>query len=243
MNSINFDKNDFPLTTTVLGFMQSSAALIEQLTALVGGNYILSGGVKTGTSVSPGFVVIDNQVMPFTGGTLQQYVRVVTSETEITVQDSKYTRTEKNLVFGSGSGQFEYSSLRRASDLLTMIENIQAEMPNKVSCPDNEKVIVATVGASYTLPTTHGIIIIDSSALSGEPCPILLPTAQKNRILQIKGGYHIIRNISTHAHSEDRLQKADNEPTYAKWSFAKSVWLGDGIKWHYLSGNIVAELD
>jgi hypothetical protein len=110
MNSINFNKNNFPLTTTVLGFLQSAAAMLEKLTSLVGGNYILSGCVTQGTAVSAGHVVINGEIIPFAGGELQTYVRVVITDTVITVQDSDYTQTTKELVWGAGAGQIAWES-------------------------------------------------------------------------------------------------------------------------------------
>ncbi len=118
MNTIDFNKNNFPLTSSVLGFLQSAAQMLEKLTSLVGGNYIISGCVTTGGSVSSGYVVVNGELMYFGGGSLQTYVRVETTETPITVQDATYTKTEKQLIFGSGTGQIEYSTFKRAEALL-----------------------------------------------------------------------------------------------------------------------------
>ena len=123
MNSIDFNKNNFPITANVLGHMQTNSALIEKLTGLVGGNFILTGCVTQGGSVSSGYVVVNGEIMPFSGGAIQTYVRVQSVNITVTVNDATYTRTEKNLFFGVGAGQIEWSTFRRATDLLTMIEN------------------------------------------------------------------------------------------------------------------------
>ena len=122
MNTINFNKNDFPLATDVLAFLQASCQMLEKLTAFVGGNYILSGCEVTGTAVNPGHVVINGELMPFRGGTLQEYARVVTNTQTVTIQDGDYTVTRKELQFGAGSGQIGWNTLRRAGDLLSKIE-------------------------------------------------------------------------------------------------------------------------
>ncbi len=122
MNTINYDKNNFPLATDVLAFLQASCQMLEKLTAFVGGNYILSGCEVMGSAVNPGHVVINGELMPFKGGTLQEYARVIAREENVTIQDGNYTTMRKEFQFGAGSGQIQWNSLRRAGDLLSLIE-------------------------------------------------------------------------------------------------------------------------
>lgn len=124
MKTIDFNKNDFPLTTTVLGFMQAAYQMAELLSGIVGPKYVLSGCGVVGSSVNAGMVVIDGEIMPFDGGIASTYVRVITTPTTVNIQDGSYTKTEKRLVFGSGSGQFAWADVKRFDSLLTVMTNL-----------------------------------------------------------------------------------------------------------------------
>ncbi|MBN1185774.1 MAG: hypothetical protein JXB49_26060 [Bacteroidales bacterium] len=126
MDTIDFNKNDFPLTTNVLGFLQTAAQLIEKLAGIISGNYIISGCETVGASTSGGYVVVNGEIMPFAGGTTQTYVRVVSTTETITVNDGTYTKTTKQLVFGAGTGQIAWSTFKNARDL---IENQTFSLP------------------------------------------------------------------------------------------------------------------
>lgn len=118
MKTIDFNKNDFPLTTNVLGYMQEAVQLIEKITGILTGNYILSGCQLVGGSLSSGYVVVGGEIMQFTGGIAQNYVRVVTTNETVTVADGTYTKTVKFLILGTGTGQILWSTFRRASDVI-----------------------------------------------------------------------------------------------------------------------------
>lgn len=118
MDTIDFNKNDFPLTTNVLGFLQTAAQLIEKLAGIISGNYIISGCKAVGASTSAGYVVVNGEIMPFAGGVTQSYVRVINTSETVTVNDGTYTKTTKQLIFGAGSGQIAWSSFRSASNVI-----------------------------------------------------------------------------------------------------------------------------
>lgn len=122
MNTIALNKNDFPLTVNVLEHLQSLSNLVQKITGLVGGNYVISGCVTAGSSVSAGYVCVNGEIMPFDGGAIQTYVRVNSTTQIVTVNDATYTKTTRYLVFGTGSGQIAWSTFRRATDLLGQIE-------------------------------------------------------------------------------------------------------------------------
>lgn len=75
MHTIDFTQDGgFPLEQNGLNFMQQSYIEIMQgMIASYGCDpakkYIIRGVVKSGSSITSGWVVIDNEVMPFTGGT------------------------------------------------------------------------------------------------------------------------------------------------------------------------------
>ncbi len=124
MNTItDFIKLNFPITSTVLDFMQHSYSLLEKITALVGGNYIVSGCTTTGSAVTSGYVVVKGELMPFVGGTKEDFVRVVETQETRKIEDASYNIVKKELQFGSGSGQLPWANFRRAEDLLSIIES------------------------------------------------------------------------------------------------------------------------
>jgi hypothetical protein len=116
MNTIDFAKNNFPITSTVLGFLQSSTQLIEKLSAICGDYFILSGCIKNGNSITSGYVVANGEVMPFDGGIIQQYVRIDATEQIITIKDTNYKKTTKKLVFTS-TPVLEWSIFKRPEEI------------------------------------------------------------------------------------------------------------------------------
>lgn len=125
MNSINFEKDNFPLTTSVLGFLQDLVKSLERITSIIGGNYILSGCEIVGSSINTGWVVVNGELMEFTGGTFGSgyyFVRVDSVSQNVFVNDAYYTITTKKLVTGTGSSAIAWSTFRRATDILSMIE-------------------------------------------------------------------------------------------------------------------------
>lgn len=133
MNYIDLDgKRDFPFTTNVLKFMQDATAIIEKIAALGGTDYILTGCVNVGGDViSDGFVVLNGKVMPFVGGTEQNYIKVVTTTTTITVAEGSRDEISYHATFGaSATDQYLWSevsanrfdALTEVSDRLTALE-------------------------------------------------------------------------------------------------------------------------
>src|SRR5690625_7698785 len=78
MNKIHVQQTGgFPLESDTLTFMQESWNIFNQLGAMAGENVILSGCIESGGNVSPGFVVYNNEELPFEGGALASLTRVV----------------------------------------------------------------------------------------------------------------------------------------------------------------------
>lgn len=94
---------DFALTTDALAFMQEAYASLERLAGLGGDNYILSGCVVTGTSVSSGWMVLKGQLIYFTGGTIQTNVRIVETIQSITVDIAAREQKTYHAEFGTSS--------------------------------------------------------------------------------------------------------------------------------------------
>src|SRR5690625_6311259 len=92
MNKIHVQQTGgFPLESDTLTFMQESWNIFNQLGAMAGENVILSGCIESGGNVSPGFVVYNNEVLPFEGGALASLVRVVSVTEEREFRSEEHT--------------------------------------------------------------------------------------------------------------------------------------------------------
>lgn len=111
MNSINFfnEKKKFPLSTEVLNFLQEIAKQAHVLANIGGADkYILTGCVNTSGTWSPGYVVVNGEVLPFLGGTgtSESLVRIKQTTTDIVAEYDTYTDalTTRVVEFGSNLG-------------------------------------------------------------------------------------------------------------------------------------------
>ena len=78
MNKINFlGKDNFPLSSDTMDIMQQMIALSAKMALLGGSNYILSGCVDTGTTVSDGIIVVDGELLAFEGGTKKAKITIL----------------------------------------------------------------------------------------------------------------------------------------------------------------------
>lgn len=141
MNTINLlNKRDFPLTTNVLKFMQTAYSNLEKFAAgFAGDNFILSGCVVTGSAVSSGWVVINGRLMPFSSGSVQTYVKVVTTQTIVTVDTGTRTETTYNAEFGTGTSQIAWATLNanRPYNLLEQIKAVESSLGDLISALQN----------------------------------------------------------------------------------------------------------
>lgn len=80
MDKVNFlNRDNFPLYAEGVNIVQN-AAFMAAMCALIGGdNYILSGCVENSehTSVSDGYIVINGEILPFSGGTIKDKIKIV----------------------------------------------------------------------------------------------------------------------------------------------------------------------
>lgn len=101
------NKQNFPLTTDALRFMQEAYAALEQLTKLGGDNYILSGCVVTGSSASSGWMVIGGKLVPFAGGSIQTNVQIITTTSTVVVGTGTRDETVYSAEFGTSANPAE----------------------------------------------------------------------------------------------------------------------------------------
>lgn len=103
----------FPGDNEFLMLIQSIIGEVSQLAALGGDNYILKGCEVNGNNVSPGFMVLDGEVLRFNGGPLGTHVHIAEDiENAIYLEDlnndnqgdSKPTYFYRRAVFGNAQG-------------------------------------------------------------------------------------------------------------------------------------------
>lgn len=127
---IDFTKlGGFPLTQDTLAFMQAAyLENIEGVAKRMGNGIIISGMVDNGTSVSTGWIIYDNELLPFVGGNKQTYFIIEETDAQAQFEDDSvktvyFTRQAR---FGSGAGQVAYSSLKRLETALKVQEDLTA---------------------------------------------------------------------------------------------------------------------
>jgi hypothetical protein len=127
MNAIDFTKySKFPVSSETFEFMQNMMALIAKIASLGGTNYILEGCTENGTTASEGTVVIAGEILPFAGGTKSTYVVISEAKESVQVYDEAYENLyiTRKVIFGSGSGQLEWASFKKFTDLLTLAASL-----------------------------------------------------------------------------------------------------------------------
>ncbi|MFT4168001.1 MAG: tail fiber protein [Dysgonomonas sp.] len=137
MNKGNFTATqNFPVSTYTYDFLQQMAHLAGKLAALGGANYILSGCAVAGNNVSDGVVVINGEILPFTGGVLKnkltiKEVKLSDNFAGINYPESYILRT----VEFSDTGQYNWSDFAQVltnKQLEAKINSIKSEAPGFV---------------------------------------------------------------------------------------------------------------
>ena len=131
MNRVKTDQSNLAITSTFLGFMQDSLAELVKLSALGGDNYILSGCVVTGSSVSAGYIVTNGELLEFKAGNLSTYFLIREIEETHNIQEGSHTIVTRYAEFGVGAEQIAWSSLLRIKnneELEALIENTEEEI-------------------------------------------------------------------------------------------------------------------
>lgn len=137
MNKGNFEATqNFPVSTYTYSFLQQMAHLAGKLAALGGANYILSGCTKNGNNVSEGVMVINGEILPFTGGVLKDKLTIK----EVKLSDSfagvDYLEayTLRTVEF-SDAGQYNWKDFAQVltnKELEQKINSIRSEAPGFV---------------------------------------------------------------------------------------------------------------
>lgn len=107
MNRQEFTQtNSYPLSTQTMSLLQDSITAVAELSRIGGENYILSGCVQTGNSVTSGTIVIKGEPMPFEGGTAISTITIIETEETVLANGISYpkARIKRYAKFASGTG-------------------------------------------------------------------------------------------------------------------------------------------
>lgn len=165
MNSINFlGKEDFPLDTEGMNFLQNMVKQVFALTGLGGQNYILSGCVETSGVVSSGLMVIAGELLPFAGGAKKTYISITETKENVTSGDSTYPEAYTTRTAGfSDTGSLLWSDFVQVPtnlELLTKINAIVGDAPG---------VVKMWAGLVSKVPTDYKLCNGDELLISSYP--------------------------------------------------------------------------
>jgi len=133
MNKIDFNSvGGFPLEVNDLSAMQDNYNSLQELAKAICGTSpaILSGCVVTGSTVSPGFMLINGELLPFNGGPLGTYVAVTETTSNKTFEDgiSRIVFRNRRAVFSTGGTL--WSAFWRVNNLKDVAVNkLYSELP------------------------------------------------------------------------------------------------------------------
>lgn len=169
MNQFDFTTLEgWPASTETWQYLQNMILQAQQLALITGTNFIVSGCVENGNNVGSGIIVINGEVMPFSGGIKQDYIVVSDSVTNRPYFGgaSKAYYHNRTSVFGTGTGQMAWSQFKRIDGgLLSRL--IALESLNVSARLDKvEKMLKPLIG--YT-DTTTGNIVYGSWLFWGRP--------------------------------------------------------------------------
>lgn len=118
----------FPLTQDTLDFMQNGFNDTFQGIGSLMENGVISGAVVTGGSISSGWVVYQNEILPFVGGAYQSTCLVKETNTPLVFEDgnSKNVLKTRWIECGVGVGQF-------ATTILTDVRFDLADMKSRIT--------------------------------------------------------------------------------------------------------------
>ena len=131
MNTINFNQvGGFPMTTTILGRMQTAFSIFNSLGNIVGDKTIISGCTVNGSETSPGVVFVNGEIFEFRGGATQSKV-IIREEVEMLLYQNNNTYPSiktRYIQFGTGVGAMDWADFKRGfktSNIDTLVQRIE----------------------------------------------------------------------------------------------------------------------
>lgn len=120
MNRADFTTapDGFPLESdATLGFMQDNYQdAIRALAQITGDDLIIvSGCIESGSVMSPGWILVDGDLVFFEGGSISTYFVITETVTQKANQNGTLVDRYfvKKAMFGTGAGQIAYNTLKR----------------------------------------------------------------------------------------------------------------------------------
>jgi len=155
MDKLRLPDSDFALTTDALAFMQGAYKYLENIALMGGTDYMLTGGEESNGTAAPGIVVLNGEVMPFKGGTVQQNIRVVTVTDDITVGVGQRQQVTKYAEFGTSTDpadNYVWADLQktpRVADSLKLNGKDEAQFAAASHTHWDPNVVAVTLSSSY----------------------------------------------------------------------------------------------
>lgn len=201
MNRLNAQQaGGFPLETDTLEFLQNSFTALQSLAAIGGDNYILSGCIVAGSNVSPGWMVINGEVLPFKGGGLQ--TKVVVRET-ISVKNfengaNKPVFYDRYAQFGTGDPFVLFSDLPRIKEL-KMFRGLPHEASSAIDS-DSETTLATSKAVKAVFDALSnqfkpGMVIMWSGLLSNIPEGWALHEPSRDKFIVGAGNMYAVGSI------------------------------------------------
>lgn len=135
MNKTNFiQTGGFPVKAERLQELQTAYSIFNHLGNLAGNFAIVSGCAVVGTNVADGFVVINNELLEFKGGTVSDDVIIIetASSKEFKNGEVKEVHFERFATFGTSVESFPWADFKRPIqtkeiplDLVTRLELLE----------------------------------------------------------------------------------------------------------------------
>lgn len=132
MNTIDFNQvGGFPMTTNILGRMQTAFSIFNSLGNIVGDKTIISGCVVNGSETSPGVVFLNGEIFEFRGGATQSKV-VIREDVEMLLyqNNNAYPSIKtRHIQFGTGVNAMDWADFKRGfptSNIDALIQRIVA---------------------------------------------------------------------------------------------------------------------
>ena len=135
MNKTNFiQTGGFPVKAERLQELQTAYSIFNHLGNLAGNFAIVSGCAVVGTNVSDGFVVINDELLEFKGGTVSDDVIIIetASSKEFKNGEVKEVHFERFATFGTSIESFPWAGFKRPIqtkeiplDLVTRLEKLE----------------------------------------------------------------------------------------------------------------------
>lgn len=131
MNNINFTQiGGFPMTTNILGKMQTAYSLFNAFGNIVGDKTIISGCDVAGVNTSNGVVYVNGESFEFRGGVTQTKV-IIKEDVEVLLyaNNNTYPSVKNRYVtFGTGVGAMDWIDFKRGfptRDIAALVQRIE----------------------------------------------------------------------------------------------------------------------